>query len=64
VGRGGLAYLIEWSVAADLADGRLVRVLEDWTPTFPGLCLYYPGRRHLPAGLRALVDLVQELRRV
>jgi DNA-binding transcriptional LysR family regulator len=63
-GGAGLAYLIEWSVAADLADGRLVRVLEDWTPTFPGLCLYYPGRRHLPAGLRALVDLVQELRRV
>jgi len=59
----GLAYLIEWNVAADLADGRLVRVLEDWTPTFPGLCLYYPGRRHLPARLRALVDLIQELRR-
>jgi DNA-binding transcriptional LysR family regulator len=59
----GLAYVIEWSVAADLAAGRLVRVLEDWTPTFPGLCLYYPSRRHLPAGLRALVDLIQELRR-
>lgn len=59
----GLAYLTEWNVAADLADGRLVRVLENWTPTFPGLCLYYPGRRHVPAGLRALVELIQELHR-
>lgn len=57
----GLAYLTEWSVAADLAEGRLVRVLEDWTPTFPRLCLYYPGRRHLRPGLRALVALIQEL---
>jgi DNA-binding transcriptional LysR family regulator len=59
----GLAYMLEWNVAADLADGRLVRVLEDWTPTFPRLCLYYPGRRYLPAGLRALVELIKELRR-
>jgi DNA-binding transcriptional LysR family regulator len=58
----GLAYLTEWNVAADLAAGRLVRVLDDWCPSFPGICLYYPGRRHLPAGLRALVDLIRELR--
>ena len=58
----GLAYLTEWNVAADLAAGRLIRVLDDWCPSFPGICLYYPGRRHLPAGLRALVDLIRELR--
>ena len=57
----GLAYLAEWNVAADLAQGRLVRVLEDWTPPFPGLCLYYPSRRYLPGGLRALVELIREL---
>lgn len=57
----GLAYVTEWQVAGDLAAGRLVRVLEEWTPPFPGLCLYYSGRRHLPAGLRALVDLVREI---
>ncbi|MDL2402861.1 LysR family transcriptional regulator [Rhizobium mayense] len=59
----GLAYLSEWSAAADIAAGRLLRVLEDWTPALPGLCLYYPGRRLLPAGLRAFVDLIHEIGR-
>jgi DNA-binding transcriptional LysR family regulator len=58
-----LAYLTEWNVAHDLASGRLVRVLEDWTPPFPGLCLYYPGRRNLAAHHRAFVDLVRETAR-
>ncbi|HLZ65023.1 MAG TPA: LysR family transcriptional regulator [Aliidongia sp.] len=58
----GFTYLTEWTVGADLAAGRLVRVLEDWTPPQPGLALYYPGRRHLSAGLRALIDLIRERR--
>jgi DNA-binding transcriptional LysR family regulator len=46
----GLAFLPEDHVAADIAAGRLVRVLEDWTPPFPGYHLYYPSRRqHSPA---------------
>lgn len=57
----GLALLAEWHVREDLAAGRLVRVLEDWTPPYPGLALYYPAGRHLPAGLRAFVDLIREL---
>jgi DNA-binding transcriptional LysR family regulator len=56
----GLAYLTEWNVAADLVAGTLQRVLEDWTPPFDGLCLYYPGRRHVPAALRALIDMIRE----
>ncbi|WP_321956207.1 LysR family transcriptional regulator [Paraburkholderia bannensis] len=56
----GLTYLTEWNVNADLEAGTLVRVLEDWTPALDGLCLYYPGRRHVPAGLRALIETIRE----
>ncbi|MDR5781486.1 LysR family transcriptional regulator [Caballeronia sp. LZ065] len=56
----GLTYLTEWNVRADLDNGTLKRVLEDWTPPLGGLCLYYPGRRHVPAGLRALIEMIRE----
>ncbi|GGP22705.1 LysR family transcriptional regulator [Silvimonas iriomotensis] len=55
----GLTYLSDGSVAQDLAEGTLIRVLQDWTPAFPGLCLYYPSRKHLSAGLRALIELIR-----
>ncbi|MDB5974852.1 MAG: LysR family transcriptional regulator [Nevskia sp.] len=58
----GITYLPEWSVAADLAAKRLVRVLDEWTPAHSRLCLYYPGRRYVPAGLRALIELIREQR--
>jgi len=57
----GLAYLRDSIVASDLAHGRLVRVLDDWTRSFPGICLFYPSRRNIPAGLRALIDLIREI---
>jgi DNA-binding transcriptional LysR family regulator len=57
----GLAYVGEWIVADDVASGRLVEVLSEWTPAYPGYCLYYPGRRHMAASLRAFVDLAQEI---
>jgi DNA-binding transcriptional LysR family regulator len=57
----GLAYVGEWMVADDIASGRLVEVLSEWTPSYPGYCLYYPGHRHMAASLRAFVDLAQEI---
>jgi DNA-binding transcriptional LysR family regulator len=59
----GLAHLSEWSVETDVADGKLIRVLKEWTPILPGLCLYYPGRRHVPASLRAFVAAIRETAR-
>jgi DNA-binding transcriptional LysR family regulator len=41
----GLGYLPEGQVASHLADGTLVRVLDDWCPPFAGYHLYYPSRR-------------------
>jgi len=52
----GLAWTSEFAVAPDVAAGRLNCVLKDWTPPYPGLCLDYPGHRHVPAGLRIALD--------
>ncbi|MFL9992936.1 LysR family transcriptional regulator [Paraburkholderia sediminicola] len=57
----GLAYVPESTARDWLDDGRLVTVLEDWCPFIPGLCLYYPGHRHVPAGLRAFIDVLREV---
>ena len=56
----GLAYLSEWGVERELTEGSLVRVLRDWLPPWPGLALYYPSHRHVPTGLRALVEVLKE----
>lgn len=56
----GLGFFMEQDVRADIEAGRLVRVLEDWTPPFAGLCLYYPGRRNPSAALKAFIGLARE----
>ncbi|OCJ18240.1 transcriptional regulator [Rhizobium sp. AC44/96] len=55
----GLGYLFEDQVRTAIDDGRLVRVLEDWCPFYPGFFLYYPSRRQLPTALRAFIDFVK-----
>lgn len=57
----GLAWTNDFAASEYLACGRLVRVLADWTPSYPGLRLYYPANRHIPAGLRAFVALAREV---
>ncbi|BCH29326.1 transcriptional regulator [Mesorhizobium sp. L-8-10] len=49
-------------VRDDIAAGRLISVLEDWCPSFPGPFLYYPANRHVPPALRAFVDYVRTQR--
>jgi DNA-binding transcriptional LysR family regulator len=56
----GLAYLSDLAIADHVAGGRLEPVLEDWSPAYPGLRLYYPSRRNVPAKLRAFIELVRE----
>lgn len=57
----GFGFFMEPDVRADIAAGRLVRVLEDWTPPLAPLCLYYPSRRNPSAAFRAFVDLAREV---
>lgn len=57
----GIGFFMEPIVMADIEAGRLIRVLEDWTPAFPGLSLYYPSRRNSSAALKAFVALAREL---
>jgi len=56
----GIAFVPDHLAANALEDGRLKRVLEDWCPAFPGLCLYHSGRRHVSSGLRALINTLIE----
>ena len=58
----GIAYTIEALAEPFLRSGQLVRILEDWSPSFEGLFLYYPGRRQVPATLRALIDMIRTAR--
>ena len=52
----GILYAYDDRVHELIARGRLKRVLADWSPTVPGLFLYY-SNRHLPQpALRAFID--------
>ena len=56
LGGAGLAYAFEARVEAELANGRLTRVLEDWCEPYAGAYLYYPSRRQMRPALRAFID--------
>lgn len=55
----GIVNLWEEMLRPHLDSGQLVPLLEPWWQSFPGPFLYYPGRRHLPAPLRAFVDFIK-----
>jgi len=58
----GIAYTLESLAEPFLRSGQLVRVLEDWSPSFEGLFLHYSGHRQVPAALRALIDMIRTAR--
>jgi len=55
----GVVYLFEDWLAPYFERGQLVPVLQPWWPQFSGPYLYYPGRRLVPAPLRAFVDFIR-----
>ncbi|UKV12685.1 LysR family transcriptional regulator [Thalassospiraceae bacterium SW-3-3] len=58
----GIAYLPDHIAAPYIDKGELAPLLLDWCPPGPGLCIYYPDHRHVPAPLRAFLDVVREVR--
>jgi DNA-binding transcriptional LysR family regulator len=56
----GLACVTEATITDHLAAGRLMRVLDDWCPEFPGWQLYYSTNRHMAPALKALVAFLKE----
>lgn len=57
----GVGYFMESDVREDIAAGRLVRILEDWTPPLVPLCLYYYNRRNSSAAFQAFVGLARDV---
>ena len=55
----GIAFMIEDHVAAAVADGRLVRVLEGWCEPFDGYHLYYPSRRQPSPAFTLLLEALR-----
>ena len=55
-GLGILYAYDDTGVQEATAAGKLKRVLADWSPTLPGLFLYYPDRRNPTPALRAFID--------
>lgn len=55
----GIAFAPDDHVQEDLDAGRLVAMLEDWSPPFPGYHLYYPSRRQVSPALALLVDALR-----
>ncbi len=56
----GIGYFMETDVREDIAAGRLVRILEDWTPPRVPLCLYYSNRRNSSAAFQAFIALARD----
>jgi DNA-binding transcriptional LysR family regulator len=55
----GLGFLPQEMVGAHVQAGRLVSVMEDWCPLWPGLHAYYPSRRHSSRALALVIDAIR-----
>lgn len=55
----GLCYVPESMVLPYMADGRLVRVMEEWCPMWSGYHLYYPSRRQPSYAMSLLINALR-----
>lgn len=55
----GLAFLPDSLVDEHVHAGRLVTVMHNWCPSFPGLHAYYPSRRHSSRALALVIDAIR-----
>lgn len=55
----GIAFTLETLAELYVNAAHLMRVLEDWSPSFDGFYLHYPGQRQIPTALRALIEMVK-----
>ena len=58
----GMAYIFEDYVDELIETGKLVKVMEDWSPRFQGFYIYYPQQR-MRSALRAFIDFFNEKNR-
>lgn len=56
----GIGSAFDSDIDEYVRAGRLVRVLEQWRPCYPGYQIYYPSRRHMPTAARALLEVLSE----
>lgn len=55
----GVGYLLDHEVAPYVTDGRLLRLLADWTPPFSGFHIYYSSRRQMRPILAAFIEALR-----
>lgn len=55
----GLAFIPQDMTAPYVREGRLISVMEDWCPKFPGLHAYYPSRRNSSRALALVIDALR-----
>lgn len=55
----GIAFVPEDLVERHIASGKLVQVLDDWCPKFPGYYVYYPSRRQNLPAFKVIIDALR-----
>ena len=56
----GIGHIAEPLIKKEVESKELTVLLDDWNPGWPGLYLYFPRNRHMPSGLRAVIDTLRD----